>query len=137
MKVDSGQWSRVKEIFQQAVDRPPEDRSRFVREACGGDPDLFAAVNRLLVADQQAEDVPVLRAVHREFPGLFSTESNEATVEPAHFLPGTLLAGRYRIVALIGRGGMGDVYRADDLRLAQSVALKFLPERVAGDPERL
>ncbi|MFI4943086.1 MAG: protein kinase, partial [Burkholderiales bacterium] len=53
------------------------------------------------------------------------------------FVPGTVLSGRYRIVGLIGRGGMGEVYRADDLRLEQPVALKFLPHGLDGDGERL
>ena len=55
----------------------------------------------------------------------------------SRFAPGAIVAGRYRLVALLGRGGMGEVYRADDLTLDQPVALKFLPEGVAVDAERL
>ncbi len=53
------------------------------------------------------------------------------------FPPGTVFAERYRIVSPIGRGGMGLVYRAEDMRLGQTVALKFLPRETAGDPDRL
>src|SRR5712691_10762219 len=59
------------------------------------------------------------------------------TPAPSRFAPGSIVAGRYRLVALLGRGGMGEVYRADDLTLDQPVALKFLPEGAASSDERL
>src|SRR5215813_6326761 len=66
-----------------------------------------------------------------------STASSSDAIGGGRFAPGTVLEGRYRIVALAGRGGMGEVYRAEDLKLSQTVAIKFLPERLSQDAAAL
>src|SRR5215475_7101414 len=76
--------------------------------------------------------VAATRAVTRT-PG----SSTFSTTSSVGWAPGAIIAGRYRLVSLLGRGGMGEVYRADDLTLDQTVALKFLPAGVAADDNRL
>src|SRR6202012_3410254 len=58
------------------------------------------------------------------------TLSSSGAISGGRFVPGQIIADRYRIVALAGRGGMGEVYRAEDLKLSQLVAINFLPESV-------
>ena len=79
-----------------------------------------------------ADDATAIRAPE-DTPTIIVDTSSSHDLQ---FAPGTILMNRYRMVSLIGRGGMGEVYRADDLKLGQAVALKFLSRRTLADPKR-
>jgi len=85
--------------------------------------------------DRRTDDPSLIETVAQP-SGLAGISSNGAADE-GRFIAGTLLGGRYRIIGLLGQGGMGEVYRATDLTLGQSVALKFLPAEAAGNSRLL
>ena len=120
-----GNWDELKRIFSEALERPAGARGKFLEQACGDDAELKAAVERLLHQHEKAADFLSTPAVQ--------IAPDESAAAPPRFPPGRTLAGRFRIVRLIGRGGMGEVYEAEDLELGDHVALKTIRADIAAD----
>ncbi len=103
--------------------------------SCGAPIEERSATPTITSFDTGREGPVAPRApASRPAPSMAGRLASGEAMEVARFLPGTVLGGRYRVIGLIGRGGMGEIYRADDLKLGQPVALKFLPESLAHDP---
>ena len=121
-------WETIKVLFDAALELGTEERQLFLLKNCP-DPIVRTKVERLLSEHSQAGSFLSKAAL-----GIPSPERES----PAQRLPeGELLAGRFRIVRFIAGGGMGLVYKAEDLSLRRFVALKFLPDEVSRSPQAL
>jgi tetratricopeptide (TPR) repeat protein len=113
---------RAKDVFIAALDRPETERAAFLADVCADDVRLRQEVESLLGFHEDGGDESAPRAA-------------EPLPEP--FATGQVFAGRYRMITRIGRGGMGDVWRAEDLVLGTEVALKLIASSGAGGRERI
>jgi eukaryotic-like serine/threonine-protein kinase len=121
-------WHQVDQLFQAALERAPNNRAAFIREACGGDDSLRHEVEALFIADRQAGSLIETPAYALAAPLIVASDATA-------FLGETL--GHYQIIALLGKGGMGEVYQARDIKLDRTVALKILPVEVSANGERM
>ncbi len=111
-------WSRIKEIFSSVLDRSAEERQQAIQEACPGDTELQAELQQLL-------------AQHDEMGQFLEGDS---PVSAAGLLnPDDILADRYEVIALLGSGGMGEVYEVEDKELGGRIALKVVHPQMSFD----
>src|SRR5215467_7484726 len=107
-------WQQVKQVFQSAIERPPDERAAFLARACAGDPKLRSEVESLISSHNQAGDsIEVLAA---------EAATQIIADDDANSIIGKRI-GHYTVLGYIGSGGMGEVFLAQDTRLGRKVAL--------------
>ena len=138
-------WERIKELFEQVKQQEPQRRVEFLRQACGGDEQLYGEVGSLLASDAQAGEFLAEPPTGQRMPaGLAGDRTETLAFSPrahgaadAGLARGTLVASRYEILDKLGEGGMGAVYKCRDRDLDRTVALKVIRPALASQPELL
>src|SRR5262245_57790773 len=130
------QYRQINRICRAALEVEPADRDAYLAEACGGDGALRREVESLLSYDARSAgmmDQAALEVAARAM----AEEQDDAQAKSAAKFPFGQSVGHYRILSLIGKGGMGEVYLGEDSRLGRKVAIKLLPAAFTMQPERV
>lgn len=119
-------WRQIERLYHEALEHPPGDRAAFLAEASAGDDELRREVESLLASEEQTGNF-IESPPEDVIAGMIAEEQAHSILERT--------LGHYKIQSMLGAGGMGEVYRARDTRLDRDVAVKILPEHLAGSPE--
>jgi serine/threonine-protein kinase len=132
--MDAERWEKVIELYHAASERDPALRGAFLANACEGDAGLRSEVESLLRQDLSEGDM--LERVAEDNRIWSPVAKLNSDSHPMALSVGTRL-GHYEVLAPLGAGGMGEVYRAKDTKLDREVAIKILPDALTQDRERL
>jgi serine/threonine protein kinase len=120
MEITPDKWQRAKALFDAVLEQAPSERASFLARVCSED-DLRAQVEQLLRNHEQA--------------GSFLSEPVISASKAEDFAVSSIVSGRFKIARFLVKGGMGEVFAAEDLKLRRQVALKFLPKDLSRDPQ--
>ncbi|HRH43728.1 MAG TPA: protein kinase, partial [Pyrinomonadaceae bacterium] len=124
--MNSEKFKKIEEIYHAAIAIPPAEREAFLEKSCGDDEELRREVDSLLSFDSNESKIGVsLESLATE---IFAEQENPSLVGKK--------IGHYEILTLLGKGGMGEVYLAQDTKLNRKVALKILPKQLIADAKR-
>src|SRR5256714_6754359 len=121
-------WEQVGKFYQAALALAPSGRETFLDDACGDDTAMRREVESLLAAESDAGNFLAAGAMK---------DAAKMLVEDKSLMPVGKKLGHYQILSLLGAGGMGEVYLAEDTRLKRKVALKLLPAELTANQDRL
>ncbi|HEV2668758.1 MAG TPA: serine/threonine-protein kinase, partial [Blastocatellia bacterium] len=124
-------WRQIEVLYQAALERDAIERAAFLDEACAGDEELRLEVESLLVADEEAK-----KSDDFLNQNALQVAARAIAQDQKQSLLGRKI-GRYQILSLLGAGGMGEVYLAQDPRLGRKLALKFLPQEFTRNQDRV
>ena len=121
-------YRQIGELYHAALEVDADDRAAFLARACAGDEEMRREVESLIASHEEAADF-IAEPALAEAAGLLADSEADALIGET--------ISRYKIVSLIGVGGMGQVYLAEDAELGRRVALKLLPEQFTSDTDRV